>query len=253
MRLVQQEGRLTHGLRAVWPPALSCTRRNSRAARRPAGATICKPRDPACGECPVSSACHALRDWREHLASGGDKDIEGPPNVTAYPFKVQKADKKAGGAHGVAPAWLPARGGAVGVAGCAAGRGAWPARACCCMQWPRMGSCQGLLAAESALRQPGAPGAPGAAVTSLGPTPSPCPLPPPQVQAVATCVLRIRPTGAAQEAAAELAAAAAPQGADVQGQPDQGQAPEGSEGGCPAFGQSACCNAPSRQLGPRRC
>jgi hypothetical protein len=61
------------------------------------GATICKPRDPSCKECPVSGACHALRGWREHLAAGGDEDIEGPPRVTAYPSKVQKADKKAGG------------------------------------------------------------------------------------------------------------------------------------------------------------
>lgn len=52
------------------------------------GATVCKPVNPECGLCPVSSCCSAYDQVQQYLQTGGSADVEDAPKVTDYPEKV---------------------------------------------------------------------------------------------------------------------------------------------------------------------
>eukprot|EP00798_Chlamydomonas_sp_ICE-L_P005521 gene5521-4154_t len=58
------------------------------------GATVCRPQNPACDSCPVSSVCKANTQWQEYLKGGGLPDIEDAPAVTMYPSKKEVKAKK---------------------------------------------------------------------------------------------------------------------------------------------------------------
>jgi hypothetical protein len=53
------------------------------------GATVCKPVNPSCSSCPVSSCCAAYKLVAAHAAAGGAADVEDAPRVTDYPEKVR--------------------------------------------------------------------------------------------------------------------------------------------------------------------
>jgi hypothetical protein len=53
------------------------------------GATVCKPVNPSCNTCPVSSCCAAYKLVADHAAAGGGAaDVEDAPRVTDFPEKV---------------------------------------------------------------------------------------------------------------------------------------------------------------------
>jgi A/G-specific adenine glycosylase len=60
------------------------------------GATVCKPVNPSCGSCPVSSCCAAYKLVAAHAAAGGAADVEDAPRVTDYPEKVGVGNCKVG-------------------------------------------------------------------------------------------------------------------------------------------------------------
>jgi A/G-specific adenine glycosylase len=54
------------------------------------GATVCKPVNPSCSSCPVSSCCAAYKLVTNHAPAGGSGsgDMEDAPHVTDFPEKV---------------------------------------------------------------------------------------------------------------------------------------------------------------------
>jgi A/G-specific adenine glycosylase len=54
------------------------------------GATVCKPVNPSCSCCPISSICAAAKEVAAYAAAGGGGclDMEDAPKVTDYPEKV---------------------------------------------------------------------------------------------------------------------------------------------------------------------
>lgn len=52
------------------------------------GATVCKPVNPSCSCCPISSICAAAKEVAAYAAAGGCLDMEDAPKVTDYPEKV---------------------------------------------------------------------------------------------------------------------------------------------------------------------
>ncbi|GMH38068.1 hypothetical protein BSKO_05952 [Bryopsis sp. KO-2023] len=57
------------------------------------GATVCRPANPKCGECPLQDVCLARKKVTEFLAQGGSLDSAEAPSVTDYPTSVKKKAK----------------------------------------------------------------------------------------------------------------------------------------------------------------